>query len=183
MAKVLLIGRLTIALLTMVVAHSARAGADAKKELTEDISSALQLASCGRAPYAICHESDGIPDGELRARWGRFEQLCKRYRARYGDWPSNGSCDSMKRAQDSDAEKHRCYDLFRKHQRSAECDRFQEAWSFGLSRSLGAVEAAGTRLRDPETPPRLRQQYAEQLKERCAFYVKTFNEPSPPDCP
>ena len=90
------------ALLTAVLLLTSTAAAaespSSKKELTEDICSALQLATCGRAPYAVCHASDGIPDSELRARWARVDQLCRRYKDRYGEWLNNGCCDIVRRA-------------------------------------------------------------------------------------
>lgn len=89
---------LITALILAVAAPALADSASSKKELTEDICSALQLATCGRAPYAVCEASDGIPDSELRARWARVDQLCRRYKDRYGAWLDNGCCEVVRRA-------------------------------------------------------------------------------------
>jgi hypothetical protein len=97
--------RRLVVLLALVVAIGAVAAEPppahtetaAQRELREDICSAVQFASCGRAPNAICHAEDGIPDSELRARWARVVQLCRRYRDKYGAWLDNGCCDYVRR--------------------------------------------------------------------------------------
>lgn len=102
--------RLAVFLLAGLLAPWPAAGADdatAERDLVEDISSALMLATCGRAPNAICHASDGIPESELRARWGRVSQLCTRYKERYKAWPENGVCDSYVRNFDPEEQKAR----------------------------------------------------------------------------